>query len=265
MFGYAHVETVVGTHIPSTVAPTPGRHALVASVGLLTGLAWVVLWQTDTLFHSFLHLRPGHATGPPALLAALFITGWTVMTVAMMLPTTLPILNTVNALARGRPDRVRLVQLVTAGYVVTWIAFGAVVYLAALGVHALLAQRPTAGAHLYAAPPLLAVAGLFQFSSLKYRCLDKCRTPLSFVLSYWRGDRHRWRAFQVGVGHGLFCVGCCWALMLLMFAAGTVHLAWMLVLGLIMAVEKNMPWGRRISAPLGVVLLGAAVALLTMP
>ena len=234
-------------------------------VGLLTGLAWVVLWQTDAFFHSFLHLRPGHATGSPAMLAALFITGWTVMTVAMMLPTTLPILNTVNTLASNRPDRARLVQLAIAGYVVTWTIFGALVYLAAFGLHAVLAQGTIAGSQLSAAPPLLAAAGLFQFSSLKYRCLEKCRTPLSFVLSYWRGDRHRWRAFQVGVGHGLFCVGCCWALMLLMFAVGTVHLAWMLVLGLIMAVEKNMPWGRRISAPLGIVLLGAAVALLVVP
>jgi len=107
----------------------------------------------------------------------------------------------------------------------------------------------------------IGVAGAFQFSRLKYRCLDKCRTPLSFVIEHWRGRAQTWQAFLLGAHHGLYCVGCCWALMLLMFVVGAGSLGWMLLLAAAMAVEKNMPWGRRLSAPLGVALLAWAALL----
>jgi predicted metal-binding membrane protein len=106
----------------------------------------------------------------------------------------------------------------------------------------------------------LAVAGLYQFSSLKYACLDKCRSPLTFLTSRWQGGNETAQALRIGVEHGLFCVGCCWSLMLLMFLVGTASVAWMLLLGVVMALEKNHPLGRRISAPLGWLLLLAAVA-----
>ncbi|HYB54621.1 MAG TPA: DUF2182 domain-containing protein, partial [Alphaproteobacteria bacterium] len=109
---------------------------------------------------------------------------------------------------------------------------------------------------------LLALAGLFQFSALKYRCLDKCRTPLSFVIAHWRGKAEARRALLLGLRHGMFCVGCCWAIMLLMFVVGTGSIGWMLALGAVMAVEKNMTWGRRLSAPLGAALLTTAAAIL---
>jgi predicted metal-binding membrane protein len=82
--------------------------------------------------------------------------------------------------------------------------------------------------------------------------------PLSFVMERWRGRRQRWHAFVLGVHHGAFCVGCCWALMMLMFVVGTGSVGWMLVLGAIMAVEKNMPWGRKLSAPLGIALIAGS-------
>src|SRR5262249_13928240 len=113
-----------------------------------------------------------------------------------------------------------------------------------------------------AASALLFLAGLFQFTPLKYRCLDKCRSPLSFVISRWQGRQEQWQAFRLGLDHGIFCVGCCWALMLLMFITSVGSLLWMLVLAVLMGVEKNAPWGRRLSMPLGIALLGCAVALL---
>jgi predicted metal-binding membrane protein len=105
------------------------------------------------------------------------------------------------------------------------------------------------------------LAGVYQFTPLKYKCLDKCRSPLSFVMEHWHGKRGEQEAFGLGVHHGLFCVGCCWSLMLLMFAVGVGNLAWMLALASVMAVEKNVSWGRRLSVPLGVVLIASAVAL----
>jgi predicted metal-binding membrane protein len=107
---------------------------------------------------------------------------------------------------------------------------------------------------------ILTIAGLYQFSSLKYACLDKCRSPLSFLMSRWRGGNESAQALRIGVEHGLFCVGCCWSLMLLMFLVGTGSLAWMLLLGAVMALEKNSSWGRRLSAPIGMLLFIAAAA-----
>ena len=101
-------------------------------------------------------------------------------------------------------------------------------------------------------------AGAFQFTRLKYRCLDQCRTPFSFILQHWRGRRPKWNAFALGAHHGVFCVGCCWAIMLLMFVVGTGNVGYMLALGAIMALEKNTPWGRQLSRPLGFALLSWA-------
>ena len=98
---------------------------------------------------------------------------------------------------------------------------------------------------------ILTIAGLYQFSSLKYACLDKCRSPLSFITSRWQGRNESAQSLRIGVEHGLFCVGCCWSLMALMFLVGTGNLIWMLLLGAVMALEKNLPWGHRLSAPLG--------------
>ena len=108
------------------------------------------------------------------------------------------------------------------------------------------------------AAAVLALAGLFQFSRLKYRCLDKCRAPFGFIAERWQGPRPWRSAWRLGLDHGLYCVGCCWALMLLMFVVGTGNVGWMLGLGAIMAVEKNMPWGRHLSRPLGATLVAAA-------
>ena len=84
------------------------------------------------------------------------------------------------------------------------------------------------------------------------------------MLGYWQGQRDRRNAFRLGIHHGVFCVGCCWALMLLMFAVGVAHLGWMLVLGAVMAVEKNVSWGRAFSTPLGIALVLGGVTQLAL-
>jgi len=242
-----------------------GRAALAGSVVLLTLAAWAVLWlsassETHGIFH--VHHQPG-AFGPGAGAAGfmvIFVVGWTVMSLAMMLPTSLPVLTVLHTFARQRADRVLLVTLAAVGYLAAWTAFGVLVGAANLALQDAIAHGRGVPGWLEraSAPGLLLLAGLFQFSALKYRCLEKCRSPLGFVLSHWRGRRERWEAFRLGWASGVFCVGCCWALMLLMFLFSAGHLAWMLILGLIMAVEKNLPWGRRISAPVGLILIAAA-------
>jgi predicted metal-binding membrane protein len=229
-------------------APVPiERAALYTCVGLLVAAAWFALSSTGGSLFSHAHHAVHHGLEQPAFFL-FFISSWTVMTVAMMLPTSLPILATLHTFAHGRKDRWLLVALAIIGYIGTWSLFGTVAYLGyfALGT---LSYIPVG------APLLLLVAGGFQFTSLKYKCLDKCRSPFSVVVEHWQGRRERWQSLRLGVSHGIFCVGCCWALMLLMFVLTSASLVWMLILAIVMAVEKNVSWGRRLSAPVGVALV----------
>jgi predicted metal-binding membrane protein len=217
-------------------------------------------WTEAGLAASLCRFLPA---GPVLLPALLYVTGWLLMSAAMMLPTAFPLLSIFARLTAERPDRGRLMALVVAGYLLAWGLFGLLVHGLDVGLHAAVAGIPwlTFNGWLVGAA-VLAVAGAFQFSALKYHCLDKCRTPLSFVIEHWRGRGTHRQALLLGIHHGLFCVGCCWAIMLLMFVVGTGSVGWMLALGSVMAIEKNAPWGRRLSAPLGVGLLFWSGALL---
>jgi predicted metal-binding membrane protein len=223
------------------------RWLLSASIVALTALAWLALWTLGGSAHASMHHHHhGAAVASAApLQMPLFIGSWMLMTMAMMLPTTLPLLAMFQTIAGGRRDQTLLIALAVLGYLGIWAAFGTVVYV---GQQA--GQRLALGSSA-----ILLLAGVYQFTPLKHRCLDKCRSPLSFVMSHWQGRRERWHALRLGADHGLFCVGCCWTLMLLMFVVGMTNLAWMLGLAAVMAIEKNAPWGRRLSAPLGVILL----------
>src|SRR5947208_313692 len=106
---------------------------------------------------------------------------------------------------------------------------------------------------------ILLLAGAYQFTPLKTMCLEKCRSPYSFLVSHWSGKHAGRDAFRLGIRHGLFCLGCCWTLMLLMFAIGGANLGWMLALGALMAAERATRWGRRLTRPLGGALVVWAV------
>ena len=176
------------------------------------------------------------------------------MTVAMMLPTSFPLLALFHTMLGDRAHRTWLIGLCISGYLITWVAFGVV---ANFGVSQL--QPVVASANFQSV--LLVVAGVYQFTPLKHYCLKKCRTPLSFIMSHWHGRSEAKESLWLGAHHGLFCVGCCWSLMLLMFVAVAVHFLWMLSLGTVMAIEKNVAWGNRISSPVGIILILAAVIL----
>jgi predicted metal-binding membrane protein len=245
---------------------TVDRALLPALIGGSSAAAWIAMWRFGE--SPWGHGHAGHGMVAEASWpwqASLFLATWITMTVAMMLPTTTPLLLIFRRLTAGRVDRWLLVSLLVAGYLAAWAACGLLVFVSIRAIRFATADLTWLSAHQNAATSaLLLTAGAFQFSSLKYRCLDECRTPLSFVTARWRGVRERWNSFRLGVEHGTFCVGCCWALMLLMFVAGAASLVWMALLGGLMAIEKNVRWGRRLSRPLGIVLIvsGAAVALL---
>lgn len=239
------------------------RKIFYCTIGSLIALAWLTLWIWDQspygryLDHGQLaEIGFNSAPGSITLAITLYLTGWTLMTVAMMLPTVIPLLENFRRLTSHRPERAQLLALVIAGYLAIWTAFGAAAHIADWLLHQVVERIAWLDAHPWViGAATLLLAGAFQFSALKYRCLDKCRAPLSFVMEHWRGHHDYWHAFRLGINHGKFCVGCCWALMLLMFGVGVGNIGWMLALAALMAIEKNLPWGRKISAPLGVALL----------
>jgi predicted metal-binding membrane protein len=245
---------------------TSDRRLFTPLLAALIALAWLILWVWGrSPYGRFLaHEALGEAgLADGALLPTLvFVAGWTLMTIAMMLPTSLPLVALFQTVVRRRKERVHLVALLITGYLAIWTLFGGVVHLADRGLHEVVERSPWLFARAWSiGAATILLAGLYQFSSLKYRCLEKCRAPLSFIAARWRGGRERARAFGIGVSHGLYCLGCCWSLMLLMFSVGIGNLGWMLALGAVMAVEKNVSWGRRITAPLGGVLVGWALYL----
>ena len=252
------------------------RSLFLPLMGGLIAVAWLSLWLWEGspygryldhgqwtqlgLAASICRVLPA---GDIVLPALLYVGGWVLMSAAMMVPTTLPLLEIFRRLTRRRADRAQLLGLVIVGYLAAWCLFGLVAHLLDWALHELVVSSPwlTFNGWLLGAA-VLALAGVYQFSPLKYRCLDRCRSPKSFVLEHWRGKDERRHAVLLGLHHGAFCVGCCWALMLLMFVVGTGSVGWMLALGVVMAVEKNLPWGRGLSAPLGALLLAWAALIL---
>ena len=251
------------------------RRVFVPVLAGLIALAWFALWAwARSPYGRYLDHGDWTASGPAAFLcraipggalvvpAALYGAAWVLMTAAMMLPSTLPLFDAFDRVATGRADHGRLLALLGLGYVAVWGAFG----LLAHALHGVLlagiAALPALAWHAgLIGAATLALAGAFQFSALKHRCLEQCRTPLSFVMTHWHGRAAAREAFLLGAHHGVFCVGCCWALMLLMFLVGAGSLGWMLLLAALMSIEKNFAWGRHVSAPLGAALLGLAAVL----
>jgi len=253
MFATAHLRS-----------PRRDRAFLAASLLGLAVVAWVALWAVDGSPYARYLQHDTPVDGPLALQVGLFTVGWLVMIVAMMLPSSVPLVLTFGAIVSRRPRPGLLTALLIGGYAVVWTAFGFGAWMADRLVHAAVDAWPWLAAH----PQLilattLAVAGLWQFSPLRDRCLDECRSPLGFVMNRWRGSSPERESLAMGIAHGAFCVGCCWPMMLVMFGIGMTSLVAMFAIGALTAIEKNLPWGRRMTRPLGVVLVLAGVYVLT--
>ena len=203
-------------------ARTHDRRLFTALFISLVTMAWLALWGLgqSSFGKSLHHHALGGAACDPALLL-LAVVGWLVMIVAMMLPTSLPLVEMFVAMTRRRPDRWRLVGLLVGGYLVIWALFGLVAHLGDAALHVAIARNQWLTDHAWALGAMtLIVAGVYQFTPLKYHCLDQCRTPLGFIVARWSGRAEARQAARLGLAHGLYCLGCCWSLMLLMFAVG---------------------------------------------
>jgi predicted metal-binding membrane protein len=249
--------------------PRRDRAILGAALAALAGVAWLTLWAWSIspwatfLGHGDASAAPGSAgigTMGPIAQGGLFVAGWVLMIVAMMLPSSVPLVLVFAAITGRRPHATRLVALLLAGYLAVWALFGAAAWLLDRAVHAAVDAWPFLAQHpqLIIGSTLLA-AGAWQFSPLRERCLDACRSPFGFVINRWRAEAPARESFAMGVAHGAFCVGCCWSLMLVMFGVGLGSVPAMLVLGGITAIEKNVSSGRRLSRPLGFALVIMAI------
>jgi predicted metal-binding membrane protein len=186
------------------------------------------------------------------------------MMIAMMTPTAAPMVLTFMGLQRQRGVSEGSPWLPTVaflgGYGMVWIGFSVLATLAqdALRSAALLTPCAMRTASPWLGAALLMSAGLFQFSSIKSACLSHCRTPVGFLLSEWRDGTRG--ALQMGVRHGLFCTGCCWLLMLLLFVAGVMNTACCAALAVLVLLEKALPYGIWLARAAGILLAVSSIA-----
>ena len=246
------------------------RHWYRLSILALIVATWIALaiWGVSPYSWMLDHDSIAARDLPVYLGLPIFVVGWTLMTIAMMLPGSLPVINLFRRLVTSRSGRDGLVLWLLSGYLGVWSVFSGLVHLGDSGLHRLVngstAADPAADGWITVIVVLL--AGIYQFTPLKEMCLKQCRSPYSFLAGHWRGTNPARTAFRLGMRHGLFCLGCCWSLMLLMIAlVAGVNLAWMLAFGTVMAIERNSAWGRQLTRPLGVLLIASAALVLLVP
>jgi predicted metal-binding membrane protein len=236
------------------------RGLVLAGVVAVAALAWFDLWRRarGIMDMAMPEMEPWSFAEFGAILAM-----WLVMMVAMMLPSAAPMLLLFAGTQRGRAATRHSSTLVAfaSGYLLVWGGFS----VAAAALQAMLQQRmllssDVAMTSAWLGAAVLALAGLYQLTPLKDACLLRCRSPLGFLLGRWRDGIRG--ALVMGVRHGTFCLGCCWALMALLFVGGVMNLVWVAALAVFVLAEKALtrgPWFPRVS---GVALLVWAVWLL---
>jgi predicted metal-binding membrane protein len=201
-----------------------------------------------------------------SLTATAYITAvaaWLGMMVLMMLPALWPWLTLFSRMApRAYPGRrpVAVVAQFGAGYLAVWLAYSAAAAALQLELQRLALLRVDLSMSATGGGLVLLLAGSFQLTPLKDACLSHCRSPLGFFLARWDGGAGG--PFRMGARHGAFCVGCCWALMALMFVLGLMNLLWMGFITVVLVVEQRAPSGWRVHQALGVGLAAWGVALL---
>jgi predicted metal-binding membrane protein len=240
--------------------PVPVRDRVTALTSvvllLIAAVAWGSVVRSSLQGDDMMMTMPMPATPADGLA---FVASWGVMMTAMMLPSALPMISLYGATQRGSAGKgthgvpVALFVLV---YLSVWAASGVPVYFA----HAFL-MTLAGSAFAYAIAVILLAAGAFQLSPLKQVCLRACRSPLAFLLGHWRAGRRG--SLALGWSHAVYCLGCCWALMVVLVAAGAMGLRWVLLITAVVAAEKLLPGGEWFARAAGgaLLLLGATVAL----
>lgn len=241
------------------------ERALIATCLVLAALlAWCWLWRQQQAPGMTDMDMTGMAAPQPSLGATFLM--WALMMVAMMLPSALPMIllhaRLMTTAATTTPRRLSVTAVFALGYLLVWTATS---FIAALAQQQLTASGLITGDGLMFGNPLIAggllmLAGFYQFSPLKRFCLERCRSPLSFLMRGWRPDIGG--ALRLGLRHGLYCLGCCWLLMALLFVGGVMNLGWIAVLAFIVFAEKILPAGRITALVIGILAIFAGWVLI---
>lgn len=243
------------------------RVITLASLIGLAGLSWLYLWrEADAMDRMMMGLQPmamqPTAANATTLLLAFLM--WSIMMVGMMLPSTVPMTLFYAAIVRKNRERgtvLPAVWLFTGGYLLVWIAFS----LGATTLQVLFEELQLASSMMvvtskWLSGVILIGAGTYQWSRLKDKCLAQCRSPIQFITGHWREGRLG--ALRMGATHGLYCLGCCWAIMLLLFVGGVMNLLWVAIIAGFVLLEKLMRRGRLVGRISGLGLIGGGVLLL---
>jgi predicted metal-binding membrane protein len=195
---------------------------------------------------------------------AYMFTMWSVMMAAMMLPSASPMILLhagMNRQSRGGRGGSMGTAAFAGGYLLAWTGFSAVATALQWGLERLALLSPMmVSTSVWLGSVLLIGAGIYQFSAWKHTCLQHCRSPVQFLMQHWRTGVGG--AFRMGLEHGIYCIGCCWMLMVLLFVGGVMNLAWIGVLAVIVLLEKTVPRGRLVAWASGAVFIGAGLFLL---
>ncbi len=236
-------------------------NVILALLLALAAIAWVVLARNGA------GADMAMASPTMGMHAAMFLTVWVIMMVAMMFPTAAPMILTfhsVQASRRRRGEAFVASWVFVAGYLLVWTLSGLAAYAGAVAAEAVAARAslsPEVAARIGGG--ILIVAGLYQLTPLKHRCLSRCRTPLGFVMTSWREGTAG--ALRMGLLHGGYCLGCCWLLFVILFPLGIMNLAAMAVITLIVLAEKSAPWGRGVVHATAAALVAYGAVVLVVP
>jgi predicted metal-binding membrane protein len=189
---------------------------------------------------------------------------WAVMMVGMMLPSAAPAILLFSGLVRQNPESERPLlrsHLFALGYLLAWTAFSVLATMLQWGIETAALQAPSIAA---SGPALggvvLILAGIYQWTPLKDACLSHCRGPLDFLMQRWR--RSVAGALRMGVEHGLYCVGCCWVLMGLLFVGGVMNLLWVIAITIFILLEKLLSHGAQVGRLSGILMIAAGALVL---
>jgi predicted metal-binding membrane protein len=217
--------------------------------------------NSTALANAILGIRPWTAAE-----VGLVLIMWAMMMVAMMVPTAAPMTLVYAAVTRKaatRPNPLGATFVFVGGYIAIWTVFSLAATIAqfALDRAALLSPMMVSTSPVLGAALLIA-AGIYQFTPVRDTCLQKCRAPAHFIADYWRSGTLG--AFRMGLWHGVYCVGCCWILMALMFVGGVMNLLWMAAVAVFVLLEKTIPFGDASGKAAGVAMILAGALSLAL-
>jgi len=243
------------------------RLIVLGGVAGLAGLAWLDLWRRASGSGMGMGAEAAMPSATPWGLAELGAAAlmWAVMMAAMMLPSAAPMLLLFLSVQRKRRAQGGVMtptSLVALGYLLVWLAWS----LLAAGLQGMLQALLLLSTHLatnsaFLGASFFLLAGVYQFTPLKDTCLVQCQSPLGFFLTRWREGG--WGALRMGLQHGAYCLGCCWALMGLLFVGGVMNLLWVAALAGFILIEKAVARGPWLSRLVGVGLTGWGLFLVT--